>query len=381
MRIFYVLNNRWPTIKAHGFQVAKTCEALQQAGANVHLVIPRRKLQVEITDTDPFELYGVRNRFAVTSLPSLDTTKGTFLFFVQQTLFALEVALYLMFKRGVVYTRDPFSAYVLSLVRRNVFWEAHRFPARPDSIFYKRLFNSISGIAVITHGLKKLFVEHGVPTERIVVIPDSVDPDEFNIREDALQARKLLGLPDMAHIIGYIGQLSTFGEEKGVSDLLRAYQIIRQQESRAILLIVGGNNTDIAKYKGKALSMGFKSTDVIFAGQQSHSSVPMHLRACDILAMPYPNTEHYAHYMSPLKLFEYMASGKSIVATDLPSIREVVSEREVFFCPPNEPETLAETINYALAHQEEGGEKAKLAFELVQQYRWSERGRRILEIL
>lgn len=361
MRIFYVLNNRWPTVKAHGLQVAKTCQGLTQAGSEVTLIVPGRALQAGVADGDPFRFYGIQDRFQVVRLPSLDTVRS-FLFPFQQTLFAVAATLYLMFKPGVVYTRDPFTASVLSFFRRGVFWEAHRFPARPNSLLYRRLFRSVAGIVVITQGLRDLFIAHGMQPERLAVIPDAVDPDEFAIPQTVDQARKELSLPEDRKIIGYVGRMTTFGESKGVEDLIRAFALIHAKNPETCLLIVGANP-------------GLETHDaVMFVSHQPHERVPLYLRACDVLVMPYPNTQHYAHYMSPLKLFEYLAAGKPIVATDLPSVREIVSEQDVFFARPGDPESIAQAIERALA---DPTSHSSTTLALARKYSWRARGEEI----
>lgn len=377
MRIFYVLNSRWPTIKAHGLQVAKTCQGLVQAGESVTLVVPRRSEYQETQGIDPFVLYGIRERFQIVWLPSLDTVHGTFLFVLQQIFFALLTVGYLLFKKGTVYTRDPFTAAIFSMLGRRTFWEAHRFPRNPRSLLYRLLFSRVAGIIVITECLKNLFIKAGVSTQRLAVIPDAVDPDEFNVPETTDQARIQFDLPRDRKIIGYVGQLSTFGEDKGVSDLLRAFKIVRSQHPEALLLIVGGNQKDIEHYRYLASELGLSESDVVFVGQQSHERVPLYLRACDVLVMPYPNTTHYAYYMSPLKLFEYMAAGKPIVTTDLPSIREIVSDDDVFFVEPNSANSLAGGISRALAQPTEAQKKISRIHARISEYSWQQRARKI----
>ena len=82
-----------------------------------------------------------------------------------------------------------------------------------------------------------------------------------------------------------------------------------------------------------------------------------------------------------MKLFEYMASGTPIVASDLPSIREIVSDEDVFFVAPNDARALAEMINYVLAHPDQGKGKAERARTLVAGYTWEGRATDILAFM
>ena len=106
-----------------------------------------------------------------------------------------------------------------------------------------------------------------------------------------------------------------------------------------------------------------------------------YVKAGDVLIMNYPNLWHYALYMSPLKLFEYMASGNVIVSTSLPSIREVLSLKEAYLIKPADVAALADSIYYALTHPAESAQKAKSAYALVRQYTWENRAKSILRFI
>ena len=78
-----------------------------------------------------------------------------------------------------------------------------------------------------------------------------------------------------------------------------------------------------------------------------------------------------------MKLFEYMASGVPIVASDLPSLREVLDESSCYLCKPDNPESLAKTIKEALIDQNMAQNKAKNALAKVREYTWSKRAEMI----
>ena len=97
---------------------------------------------------------------------------------------------------------------------------------------------------------------------------------------------------------------------------------------------------------------------------------------------PFPVSEHYAYFMSPLKLFEYMAAGVPIVATDLPSIREILHHKEnAWLIEPGNPQALAEGIQYLLEDPVFAEHLARGAKRDVQQYTWERRAAAILRLL
>ena len=87
------------------------------------------------------------------------------------------------------------------------------------------------------------------------------------------------------------------------------------------------------------------------------------------------------YYTSPVKLFEYMASGTSIVASDLPSVREIVSEEDVCFVKPDDPEALYEGIKRVLSDHNFAGEISRNAVLKSKSYTWPRRTSRILSWL
>jgi glycosyltransferase involved in cell wall biosynthesis len=106
--------------------------------------------------------------------------------------------------------------------------------------------------------------------------------------------------------------------------------------------------------------------------------IPAYLKASDLLVLPNKKGDRVSErYTSPLKLFEYMASGTAIVASDLPSIREVVDEESAWFFSSNDSESLVATIRTALFEKERSFRKAERAKEVVKGYTWQRRGEMI----
>jgi putative flippase GtrA len=104
-----------------------------------------------------------------------------------------------------------------------------------------------------------------------------------------------------------------------------------------------------------------------------------YMETSDILIMNYPDAEHYARYMSPLKMFEYMASGNAIITTDLPSIREILDDASAFFVKPNNSKDLTRGLLKLLNDDNLRKILGENAREAVAKYSWDERAKNILE--
>jgi glycosyltransferase involved in cell wall biosynthesis len=118
----------------------------------------------------------------------------------------------------------------------------------------------------------------------------------------------------------------------------------------------------------------------LLAGQVNPESVPAYLAAFDVCTMPFPWTEHFAYYASPLKLFEYMAVGGAIISSDLPAVAEVVRDGDsALLTPPGDVDALAAALRRLY---DDPGLRARLGEKARQDaayYAWSARAARILQ--
>lgn len=183
-------------------------------------------------------------------------------------------------------------------------------------------------------------------------------------------------------VIGYVGNFSnTMGMEKGIAELMQAHAILlkRPDGRPPFLVCVGGPESCIPTYEQIAADMGIGREHFRFPGYADRDSVPCWLKACDILTIPWPQNEWAAYQTSPIKLFEYMASGSPIVASDLPSIREVLTPGEnALLSPPGDSTSLAASIAELLDNPAEARRLAAAARQDVGKYTWKKRAERIL---
>lgn len=110
------------------------------------------------------------------------------------------------------------------------------------------------------------------------------------------------------------------------------------------------------------------------------ATVPLYLRAADLLVIPNSAKDaDSARFTSPMKLYEYMASGTPILASNVPSLREALTEETALFVTPDDAAALARGVSESLAHPDEALSRARKAQEAARSHTWQERARRILE--
>jgi glycosyltransferase involved in cell wall biosynthesis len=179
-------------------------------------------------------------------------------------------------------------------------------------------------------------------------------------------------------ILLYTGSLRLKGEKKGVDEILEAIKTLNNPE--VVFVAVGGNEKDIAYYKQIADNLGMGKS-VYFFLRQNQQNLALFQKIADILLMPFPDIAHYRYYMCPLKMLEYMASKRPIIASDLPSIREILNENNSVICKPGDTNDLAAKIKFLLDNHDLGQKLADRAREDVQQYVWTKRAERIIDFI
>ncbi len=231
-------------------------------------------------------------------------------------------------------------------------------------------------IIVVSRPLEAIVLAEGVDPERILVNPNGVDPDEYHPAISVEGVRARLGLKGRL-VIGFVG---TFGRWHGAEILARATPRILNALPAAHVLFVGDGNTmpDVrAALEGTETQQG-----VSFTGLVPPSEAREYMAACDILVSPHvPNPDGTPFFGSPTKLFEYMAMGKAIVASDLDQIGEVLSHaKTAWLVRPGDADDLAAGIIELARDPELRAALGKTARqEAVAKYTWKAHVGRILQ--
>jgi len=388
MKLIYITNARIPTEKAHGLQIMKMCEAFARNGLDVELIIPKR---INPIKQDSFEYYGVKKIFNIRKIFCVDLfplklVPETISFYLQALSFSKIAVLCALFKYGrkdsVFYSRDYITLFFLCLLGFNPVAEIHDYRSEKPRRWLRFIFKRARKIAVNSEGTLELINEHyKLDPQKCFVVPNGVDVDFFNISESREEARNQLKTPENKVIVGYVGRLETSGREKGVSSLLRAFGRLFESRKDCLLYIVGGPNELIEKYKSELGGWGVSPESVVFVGQVEYKKIPLYLRALDILVITAPDEARYAATTSPIKLFEFLAAGKAIVAPSLPSIRTILNEENCLFFEAGNPQDLAEKIGWLIDNRPLREKLSQRAHEDARQYSWVRRAGKIMDFI
>lgn len=383
-RLIYLSNNRLPTEKAHGLQIVQMCEALADAGYAVTLVAPRRFNTRDLRGVRSlWDHYGVRRNFAFTRLPCLDLfplfPRHAVAFLTQTLTYLLAILVWLPFRRAdLLYTRDLFIGAALALLRPRtlLIYEVHQ-------VHHSRLGRRLQGllarrahVVAITGHLAEHMRTLGA--RRVLVAHDGFRAARFASLPSREEARAACGLPQDAFVIGYIGRLHTMDMPKGLDTLVEAIALAAQDGGPSDLLLVGGPPEGVEAVRRQWIALRLSPERLHAVGQVPAAEVPRYLAALDVGALPLPWTEHFAYHASALKLFEYMAAGCAVLASDLPSTAEVVRDGETaLLVPPGDSAALAAAIRRLRddpALRERLGAAARRE---AQHYTWDARAARI----
>jgi glycosyltransferase involved in cell wall biosynthesis len=360
MKLFYISNSRIPTERAHGIQIMKMCEAFVNNNIDLTLLIPYRN---NIIKENPFFYYEIEEKFKIKKLPSLGflPTWLPFYFLLTTISFGVSVLIFLLFQKGkfIIYSRGEIVLFLKLLPTKfNFFWETHIKPNNVQK--YNGVFKKSKGLITVTKYYKdELFNKFKVSQDKILYFPDAVDFDKFNISISKKDARLKLNLPKNKKLIIYTG--SGLGW-KGVGALIETVKFLSDDY---LLILIG----DIKSARNLP-------KNILFLGHKKYQEIPYWLKAADLLVLTGNKKSKISlFYTSPMKMFEYMASGTPILASNIPSFKDVLNKENSILIDFDNFKIAANKIKEILNNKELANKLANKSLEDVKRYTWNKRAK------
>ena len=383
MKFAYITNNRLPSEKANAFQIAQMCSALASYGVDVTLFYPARRNLKKFEGVDLFAYYKLPRNFKLLPLPCLDLfplSGGNAvveqpIFFLQTLTFALSLVWILRNQSlDVYYARDIFVlGAILAAFRqlkKRMFFEAHTFPeSKFGREWQRRVIKRLGGVVSISCALADQYLGFGISPHNILIAPDAVDIKRY-VGLTKEESKRRLEIGDWRLVV-YTGHLY---EWKGASVFAEA----ASQLENVRALIVGGTEGDVKRLRSEVSQRGWKNVEVI--GYVTPDQIPIYQVAADVVVLPNSAKSEISRlHTSPLKLFEYMASGTPIVASDLPSLREVLHNKEnAILVEPDDANVLANGIKLLLNDRVLADRLAATARKEVEALTWAARAESVI---
>jgi glycosyltransferase involved in cell wall biosynthesis len=239
--------------------------------------------------------------------------------------------------------------------------------------FERKIFRMARAIIVVSSYLKEELVRQGVPAEKILVIPNAVDPERFDpAKAHGAAIRERHGLQGRL-VVGFTGG---FLKWHGVDFLIRACAGLMQIFPNLRLLLVGdGPRREAAQAQAEALGIADR---VIFTGSVPHAEIPSYLAAMDVGVMPASNA-----HGSPMKVFEYMAMGLPVVAPRYQPLQEAVEDGHTgLLFEPDDVEALSRALfSLLISELRRRSMGAAGRLKVLQKHLWLHNARAVVDYL
>ena len=373
MKILSLADTRFPIERANGVQTMATCHALAERGHQVRLVV---RPDTARPARDPFAFYGWPNtsrlridaiaggargrrvRFLVSAIAAATSSNADVVFTRDLGLAALLLRLPEGRRPPVVYESHGIAPVVAAEMPRLLGTVEPPSPAKLARLESRerRVWQRAGAYVTITAALRDDLAGRYGARDRVFVIPDGARPPATDLpRGDAKTA-------------GYAGHLYPW---KGVDVFVRALALSPGLRG----VIVGGHpgEKDRARVDDLIRDLGLRDR-VTVTGLVEPNAVAGRLAQAGVLVLPNTATAISERYTSPLKLFEYLWMGRPIVASDLPSLREIVRHGETaWLVPAGDPSALAKGLDHVVGNDELATRLGAAALALAPTYSWTAR--------
>jgi glycosyltransferase involved in cell wall biosynthesis len=371
MKIICISTSVIPAATAHSMQLMKVCHTLGQLGHQVELIVPGNADEAWETLA---KHYGLSQPFSIKYIKSKPAFK--------RYDFSLKAIQYAQRQKpDFIYTWLLPAAVMALWSDMPAILEIHdRITGMGAPWFFKQFLVSKTPkrLAVITDALVKILsrqfpkYEGNVDT---VLAPNGVELERYKYLPSTSDARKQLGLPDRLTVV-YSGG---FYAGRGI-ELLHG---LARQNPKIQFIWAGGNSRSVEEWKQKLSTEGLEN--VHLTGFINNDELPLYQAAGDILVMPFSTAiagssgGNSAEICSPMKMFDYLASGRAVMASDLPVLHEVLNDGNAMLLPPEDLDAWQKALFRLAADQRMRRELGEQARKDAGGYTWLKRETEILK--
>lgn len=371
MKIVYVAQSIVPSRRANSIHVMNICSALAKMGHDVTILLP--KMENNEDQSKIFEFYGVEPNFKIEKL-FFSTFKGKTVYFSLAIYRALN-----RIKPDYVVGRFLNGCFISSLMGIPTTFDSHGpiwENGRLTTWLFRKMLNlpALRRITLNSNALKEIYLKSNIfqgsrfDMKNLIVAHNGANI--YDLNEKVI----LPGRNDKVKV-GYFGHLYA---GRGIEIILELAKRIPEVD----FYIAGGEEKDIKYWKDK-----IQYENLYFLGYVPFANVYKYRNSCDILLAPYQKvvspgevTGDQGPYMNPIKYLEYMSSKKAIVASDLPSTREVLNENNAILVEYNNADQWEKAVRTLIKNQDLGNQLAENAYQdFEKKFTWKMRAERLIE--
>ena len=372
MKIVYIANTKVPSTFANTVQIMNMCSAFNEAGHEVHLILPQPpKKSKSNSEISIFKFYGLKPNFKIHFVFSLFA--GNFLRGFISSFFS--VFMLLKIKPDLVYSRNYWLPIYIPVYRRPTIIEMHSINfsyKTPVILNVLRFFSKnkhLKKIVCISGKMHDFFLSLGINNQKLKIVHDAVNLVPYAKPINKGMVREKLGIPQSIKLVTYVG---SFYMDRGIHLIFDAATKLNNVH----FFLAGGVGKDLEFWKKELQCRNI--FNVTLNGYLPHKDVPEILKASDILLMPYTSSVPTKNVMSPMKLFEYMASKVPVIASDFPVLREILNESNSCLIPPDSSQSIINSISNLLESQDTSKQLSEQAWKDVQNFSWQSRVENVL---
>ena len=356
----------FPSGTAHSINIIHMCQSMTRLGNRVILLG-----NILASPEKIYDHYGIQDPFCIENIHLKNIRFAG-------RLLAMKYISRLVKRLGadILFTRDIFNGWLASYLGKPFLFELHELPQGGlRQALLKRIVSSqnLQRLIFISERLESLFFKKYTNTKLdFCVAHDGVSRESLERNQSQEEDRKDLDLPLGKTIAGYTGSLFPGRGSEIIFQLARRFSDI-------VFLVVGGEGRylDVMKQKIQDAQI----TNILALGHVPHKTVLGYLNSCDFLLMPYQKQvlhrqakHNTVEYMSPLKMFEYLAAGKPIISSRIPVLEEVLTdERNALLVDPDDLSGWEKALKRLLSDQRFAQVLSEQARKDSERYTWDKR--------